>query len=337
MKKPSIRKVAACVSAALGLVYAASSSATITEPGGFGESFMHFTNFQFRQGNNAAGISPGPVLGTAGITGTETSTASAILNGIGVAPTGCGVTNLGVSYTCQATTGVGFAPLGPLTPQTDLVLAPVGAGSAGYSSSLGDSRTGTAEVYLHSLSQLNGPGNANSSGTQDLNSQFVITTGIAGIPVELTFNMERFIRAGLGQDQISANATSVFNLTVKRDGQIIFLWAPSGDPTDAICRAGFSCNVFSDPFSLNSNITVDRQIADRTAAADGSQIDYTVAGTQTGFFEAELFLPGGFTYIIEINGRVTSSTRLLPEPGTIALLGLGLFGLGVVLRKKQQA
>lgn len=335
--KPSIKKTVIRMTAALGLLYAASSSAVITAPGAFGESFMHFTNFQFRVGNGAPGLSPIGPLGTGGTSGTETSSAAAILNGIGVAPTGCGVTNLGVSYSCLATTGVGFAPLGKYVPQTASPLAPAGNGSAGLSESTGDSRLGIAEVYLHSLSQMTGGGSTNSSGVQDLNAQFAVSTLVGpAIPVELSFDLERFIRAGLGQTNISANATSVFNVTVKRNGTTIFLWEPSGNPADLFCRTGFTCAAFNDPFALNSNITVDREIADRSAAADGSQVTYTGGGTQTGFFEAELILPAGATYIIEINGRVSSSARI-PEPGTIALLGLGLFGVATVLRRGQKS
>lgn len=336
MRSSTFKKAA--IGAALAVAYASGASAAITAPGGFGESFMHFTNFQFRIGDGAPGLSPLGPLGAAGTSGTETSTASAFLNGAGVAGSGCGVTNLGVGYSCLATIGSGFAPGGALVPQTGDPLSPTGAGSGGLSSSVGDSRTGLAEVYLHSLSQLSVGGQTNASSTQDLNAVFSIPSAAGAIPVELTFDMERFIRAGLGQDSRSANATSVFNVTIKRNNIPIFLWQPTGDTTSdlIICNVAITCLSHSDPFALSSNLTVDNEIADRTAGADGSEINYAGGGTQSGFFEVEVVLPGGFDYTVEINGRVTSSTRI-PEPGTVALLGLGLLGLGAVARRSRKA
>jgi len=338
MFKPKLKTIAGMIGTACALSYAAAGHAAITAPGGFGEAFMHFTNFQFRIGDGAAGVSAAGALGTSTTTGNETSTASAILNGVGAAPTGCGVTSFGDPYTCLATIGSGFTPLGSTTPRTADPLTPTGAGSGGLSSSLGDSRTGTAEVYLHSLSQLAGGGNTNASSTQRLNATYDIAAALVAIPIELTFNMERLMRAGLAQNQIAADATGEFSITVKRGGTTVLIWEPNGSTTTdfALCRTdlGLICTSFSDPFALNSNVTIDHEIGDLTSAANGSETPYTGGGTQTGLFEVEVFLPAGFSYTVEINGTVTSSARI-PEPGSLALLGLGLLGLGAIARRKQ--
>jgi hypothetical protein len=337
MNTRKITKLAGTIGTALAVAYASSASATITEPGGFAQAFMHFTDFQFRIGDNKAGLSEFGALGTAGTSGTEVSNAVAFLNGVGAAGSGCGTTDLGEAYTCLATIGAGFAPSGSTTPQTVNPLAPAGNGSGSLSSSLGDSRTGTAEVYLHSLSQLNAAGNTNAGATQDLFAAFSVDTSglqLPGLQVELSFLADRFVRAGLGQAQRSASATTSFTVNVKQNNNLIFSWSPNGGAGGLLCAV--ACAEFSDAFTLNSNISIENQIADRTSANDGSNIDYVGQGmTQTGgFFEAEVFLASGFIYDVEIIGRVTSSTRI-PEPGTIALLGLGLLGLGGVLRKKQ--
>lgn len=339
MAKPSVKKLVGYVGAALALAYATSGSAAITAPGGFGESFMHFTNFKFSIGDGALGTTGG-ALGTAGTSGTESYNSAATLNGTSATPTGCSTTSLGVSYTCTATIGVGFAPSGAFTPQTADPLTPAGAGSAGISKSTGDSRTGTAEVYLHSLSQLAGVGAANSSSNQDLNATFTIPVlAGGGIPVELRFDAEYFIRAGLGQTNISANATSTFNVTVTDSaGNIVLLWRPNGVTGVLVgdCVGAGTCTEYSDAFSLNNSLSINNQLKDDTKNDIGSTIPYTGTGAKTGVFEAEVFLPGGDAYTIDIVGRVTSSTRV-PEPGTIALLGLGLLGLGAVASKKRRA
>lgn len=345
MAKPNIKKVVACVGAALGLAYAASSSATISNPGGFGEAFMHFTNFKFSIGDQALGTT-GAALGTTGTSGTESYNSAAALNGTSATPTGCDTTNLGVSYTCTATIGVGFNPSGALTPQTAASLTPAGAGAAGISKSTGDSRTGTAEVYLHSLSQLAGGGSTNSSSNQDLNATFTIPviaptpTNPGGILVELKFDADYFIRAGLGQQNISANATSVFTVEVTDSaGNQVLLWRPNGTTgtLSGSCVGAGTCVEYSDAFSLNNtNLSLNGNgPQDVTKNATGTTIAYNgTNGFRSGNFETEIFLPGGDEYTIDIIGRVTSSTRV-PEPGTIALLGLGLLGLGAVASKKR--
>jgi hypothetical protein len=47
-----------------------------------------------------------------------------------------------------------------------------------------------------------------------------------------------------------------------------------------------------------------------------------------------LFLASG-NYSFSISSNATSNASIIPEPGSLALLGLGLLGFGLVSRRKR--
>jgi hypothetical protein len=347
-----LNKIAAGVGAALALSYGVPSHAVIGTPGALGDAFLHFTNTAFAVGDGALGPSGIPIaaLVAAGVltissSGFETATTQAVLNGTAGVAVGNGSYPLGTGFTATTTVGAGFAPGGPEAAVTGNppVLT---SGGGGYSKSTGNSTTGTAAVFIHSLSQLDGGGDTNASADQDLQTEFGITVAAGpGVLIELSYDLERLVRAGLGQNNIKSFAQTTFSVTVTdiATGATIYNWTPNGlfvpglpfnggfADNSGTCFLTLTCTTYADPFSMQDGRTVNGTTDDRAAGNAPGFVG--PAALQIGYFESELFLAPG-DYTVQISGNATTNASILPEPGSIALLGLGLLGLGLVSRRK---
>lgn len=352
----TFKKVAGSVAAAVAVAYAGPSAADIPSPGALGNAFLHFTNFRFSIGDQDRGTTGAPIGAAIAVgdltipasSAVETATTTAQFNGVDAVPVGNGTYDLGETYAAKATLGpIWSVPGSELVPVTgdNPTLTP---GAGGFTSSTGDSRIGTAEVYIHSVSALSGTGSANSSATQLLGAEFTLDVDAAegsGLAIELAFNLERFIRAALGQDGKNASAGTTWSITVTdENGDDYFVWTPNGsNPLGVEGVGGLSgscissgsaygggtrnCSSFSDQFTMqNSRTTLTEN--DRIVPNDGS------FDVEFGYFEAEVFLPNGL-YTVSIVGSATTNAEMVPEPATLALLGIGLLGLGVGVGRRR--
>jgi hypothetical protein len=80
-----------------------------------------------------------------------------------------------------------------------------------------------------------------------------------------------------------------------------------------------TCAEYADAFSMTNNIGL-------LDVGDAALIN------ALGAFEAELTLGAG-SYTFTISHNTNADAQVIPEPGTLALLGAGLVGLGVRRRK----
>ena len=178
---------------------------------------------------------------------------------------------------------------------------------------------------------------------------FTETVG-AGTQITFSFLADRYLRAflnplaALGSDA-SANVTATITITNDAGGATVFSWAPDGD----ITTAPFGGTEGSDPISLNTGVAIHTpgsSILDTPGCGvPSSGVSTTpdpgiTPGTGTSKLCGAAFsattnplLAGTYTIKLNLTDSV-DLVKVIPEPGTIALLGLGLAGLGFASRRK---
>ena len=205
-------------------------------------------------------------------------------------------------------------PAGTQLARADSLLT--GAPITGIGQPTGANGSTVAEVLLN----FNGKG----GGVSDigLNSlfTFAVTTPVA---LRLDFMADLYLRTFLSADSqfgSSAQAASAlsFNIDNLGNGANVFQWAPNGQANGI---TGGTENF--DGTNLNTSIS---------SLFPGTTNFRDLAGSQ--HFQADFTLDPGL-YTLSIN-HVTKvdATQVIPEPGSLALLGLGLIGLAATRRRK---
>lgn len=195
--------------------------------------------------------------------------------------------------------------------------------------------TNTRQI-AETLLNTNGTARANAEITSNTSLFWVFTIGSAGGTLELDFSANPQLRAAISEAaagfyDAQGNINSSFTLT-RTSGGGLATWAPNG-AMDSNCfvagLAGVTCAEDADDFSLNANTSTGVNPDDeqyRYGSGVFGAYGVTLRGLQEG------------TYSLALNVNTSAVVTRIPEPGTLALLGLGsLASFGIVARRRRRA
>ena len=143
-------------------------------------------------------------------------------------------------------------------------------------------------------------------------------------------DVESFASGETGTFSAQGNINASFTLAQTSGGAGFINWAPRGTAAnDCVAAGGPVCTETADTQPLNVNTGVTTNTFDRVSW-DPNALNETAFGIHiTG-------LTAG-TYTLTLNEvKSTSLARApLPEPGTLALMGIGIMGLFASIRRKK--
>ncbi len=159
---------------------------------------------------------------------------------------------------------------------------------------------------------------------------FKFSTTAAGT-LMIAFDAIQNMLAAINDPSATAHqATGTMNTELKISNDAnpadFVLYNPDGSTATGCVTVGtsFTCSEQLDPFSLNTSVAT---------STDGTSSALVNSGSFLTFFG----LTGSGNYTFTLSEKKSTTLSRVPEPGIMSLLGIGLLGMGLAYRRKNNA